>query len=256
MKDLKPFTHKTIMTVLAFVLASGGYGGYRVVEHYQTYGTDFETRPHLVEEVIDGDTLIIENNIRIRLLNIDAPEQDACYGIEAKEQLSKLVLGKNIILEKDQTAKDSFNRLLRYVFIHTDNPEGDNVFLNKELVEIGAARTKYIAPNRRYLSSLQASEREAEESSQGLWNSCIQEEVYKLDREQESDPNNPYCVIKGNISSEYTKDYFIPGCPNYKRVKIDARKGEQWFCSEKEALDAGWQRSASCSNIWQLQETP
>ncbi len=248
-----PFAHKTIMAVLAFVLASGGYGGYKVVEHYQTYGTDFEKRPHVVEEVIDGDTIKIENDIRIRLLNINAPEKDLCYGQEATQFLSELLLGKEITIEKDQTAKDSFGRLLRYVFLYQENPEEDSLFINKEIVEKGFAYVAYEEPNRRYLASLQASERIAEEEKHGLWNECPQEEAERLYREQDSEPENTACTIKGNISSEYTKDYFPPGCPNYKRVKIDERKGEQWFCSEEEAISAGWRQSPACSNIHQFQ---
>ncbi len=238
------------MAVLAFVAAAGGYGGYEVYKTYEVYGANFEQRPHLVEEVVDGDTIIIENNIRIRLLNIDAPELNSCYGKEAKEYLTKTLLGKEILLQKDQTAQDSFDRLLRYVFIHEEDPEKDNLFVNSMLVEKGYAKEVYVQPNRTYLSQLQADEREAKEDNVGLWNSCpIQEETRV--GEQDADPFSKECVIKGNITKSYTKDYFLPGCPNYKRVKIDPRKGEQYFCTEEEALEAGYERSAACNNIWQ-----
>ena len=75
------------MGVLAFVMAAGGYGGYTVVKNYGKYGANFEERLHLVEQVVDGDTLIIENNIRVRLLGIDAPESAECFGEEAKKEL-------------------------------------------------------------------------------------------------------------------------------------------------------------------------
>ena len=85
-----------------------------------------------------------------------------------------------------------------------------------------------------------------------MWGACDME-VGAVDpeREQDSDPFSDECVIKGNIGKSYSKDYFLPGCPNYKRVKIDPRKGEQWFCTEAEAKEAGWQKSAACNNIWQ-----
>ncbi len=28
--------------------------------------------------------------------------------------------------------------------------------------------------------------------------------------------------------------------PWYSRTKVSVEKGERWFCSEREALDAGW----------------
>lgn len=250
---MKPFSHKVIMAVLAFVLAAGGYGGYEVYKTYDTYGANFENRTHLVEKVIDGDTILIENNIRIRLLNIDAPEINSCYAQEAKEYLTKTLLGKEILLQKDQTAQDSFDRLLRYVFIYEEDPEKDNLFVNSMLVENGYAQEAYIQPNRTYLAQLQADEREAKENNKGLWGVCDMQEEAPTG-EQDSDPFSKECVIKGNITKSYTKDYFLPGCPNYKRVKIDPRKGEQYFCTEEEALEAGWERSAACNNIWQTKE--
>jgi len=51
---MKFFSHKVVMSVLAFVLAAGGYGGYEVVKHYRKYGVNFEKRLHLVEQVVDG----------------------------------------------------------------------------------------------------------------------------------------------------------------------------------------------------------
>ncbi len=34
-----------------------------------------------------------------------------------------------------------------------------------------------------------------------------------------------------------------PGGQYYDRTKIDPSKGERWFCSEAEAIAAGWRRS-------------
>lgn len=47
------------------------------------------------------------------------------------------------------------------------------------------------------------------------------------------------CAIKGNISS-HGHIYHMPWSPWYGRVKIDTARGERWFCSEAEALAAGW----------------
>jgi hypothetical protein len=49
------------------------------------------------------------------------------------------------------------------------------------------------------------------------------------------------CPIKGNINSEGERIYHTPwGSQWYERTKISADQGEQWFCSERQALDAGW----------------
>ncbi len=247
----KPFSRPVIISVLAFVMAVGGYGGYTVVKDYGKYGTGFETRLHIVERVVDGDTLIVEDGIRIRLLGIDAPEKGSCFSKESEQELAKLVLGKKVFLEKDQTAKDSFDRLLRYVVVRGENPESDDVLINSVLVRGGYAKSLYTKPNRRYLSQIQADEREAKSDNVGMWGFCDFEIPKNTDLEKDSNPFNSECVIKGNINKRYEKDYFLPGCPNYKRVKIDPRKGEQWFCTEEDAKADGWSKSASCNNIWQ-----
>ena len=48
------------------------------------------------------------------------------------------------------------------------------------------------------------------------------------------------CVIKGNINSKGDKIYHVPGMSSYGATKIDESKGERWFCSEEEAIQAGW----------------
>jgi len=50
---------------------------------------------------------------------------------------------------------------------------------------------------------------------------------------------NGNCRIKGNISSS-GKIYHVPGSNNYDRTVIDTGKGERWFCTEQQAIDAGW----------------
>lgn len=60
---------------------------------------------------------------------------------------------------------------------------------------------------------------------------------------EEQREHDPGCDIKGNISGDGSKRYHLPGGASYDAVKIDARRGERWFCSEGEAKDAGWQRA-------------
>jgi len=52
------------------------------------------------------------------------------------------------------------------------------------------------------------------------------------------------CNIKGNVSMKNgERIYHVPGQKYYADTKIDARYGERWFCSEKEAREAGWRKS-------------
>ncbi len=51
------------------------------------------------------------------------------------------------------------------------------------------------------------------------------------------------CLIKGNISSSGEKIYHMPGQQYYDRTKIDLSAGERMFCTEDEAVAAGWRKS-------------
>ncbi|HXY57496.1 MAG TPA: phospholipase D-like domain-containing protein [Methylocystis sp.] len=51
------------------------------------------------------------------------------------------------------------------------------------------------------------------------------------------------CAIKGNINARGERLYHLPGGRGYDRVVIDTVRGERWFCSEREAVAAGWRRA-------------
>jgi len=51
------------------------------------------------------------------------------------------------------------------------------------------------------------------------------------------------CPIKGNINSKGERIYHVPGGRWYGRTMIDPGKDERWFCTEDEALSAGWRAS-------------
>lgn len=81
-----------------------------------------------VTKIIDGDT-IVANGEHIRLLGMDADERGyECYK-EAKKRLEELILNKEVILEKDQTDKDQYGRMLRYIILDNENI---NILMVKE----------------------------------------------------------------------------------------------------------------------------
>ncbi|MGE0628098.1 MAG: thermonuclease family protein [Hyphomicrobiaceae bacterium] len=48
------------------------------------------------------------------------------------------------------------------------------------------------------------------------------------------------CPIKGRVASGQ-RLYVTPWSPYYGRTRVSERRGGRWFCSEEEALAAGWQ---------------
>lgn len=55
---------------------------------------------------------------------------------------------------------------------------------------------------------------------------------------------SPNCTIRGNISDgSGERIYHLPGQRYYGDVSIKPWRGERWFCSEAEAIAAGWRRA-------------
>lgn len=194
-----------------------------------------------VTRVIDGDTIEIEGGEHVRYIGIDTPETVdprkpvQCFGIEASKKNKELVEGKTVRLENDITDRDKYGRLLRYVWV-------DSLFVNLELVKQGFATSYSYPPDVKFQKEFSAAEKEAREAERGLWKACT---VSVAPTVQAQEPTNE-CNIKGNISASGDKIYHLPGCGSYNKTQIDEKRGERWFCSEKEAQEAGWRKALNC----------
>jgi len=116
-------------------------------------------------KVIDGDTIVIEGNYRVRYIGIDAPEiypHLEAYGIEAWQANCHLVEGKRVRLERDVSETDIYGRLLRYVY-------ADGTFVNAELVREGLAKAEAYPPDTKYQDYLAELEEQARRAGKGMW---------------------------------------------------------------------------------------
>jgi endonuclease YncB( thermonuclease family) len=163
------FSHTLIIGVLSFVAGIGGYGEYSVYQQQGAFGAGFEDKLHTVERIIDGDTIVLEDKTTVRLLLIDAPELDQCFGSDAKKGLEKLVLGQKVRLQKDFTASDFKNRLLRYVFIVPSHPKDNSIFVNEELLKAGFARFQGEARDKLFQEVLSHTATVAKNDLKGLY---------------------------------------------------------------------------------------
>jgi len=104
-------------------------------------------RRGLVTQVIDGDTIVIDNK-RVRLVGIDTPELHPTPepgAVEAKQFVEGLCLGKEVGLDVDDIRpKDKYGRTLAVVYIDVG---GSWVNLNAELLHRGLAEVLYISPS-------------------------------------------------------------------------------------------------------------
>lgn len=213
-----------------------------------TKSESYSSSPNFVEgqtarviRIIDGDTVQIEGGQKIRYIGIDTPEivdprsAVQCYAYEASLKNRELVEGKSVILDKDISETDKYGRLLRYVFV-------DNLFINDYLVREGYAYASSYPPDVKYQNQLQKAEQEARDNNRGLWSQCGQNDQIKPGLPSITVPESG-CQIKGNISSSGEKIYHLPSQRYYDKTVIDETKGERWFCSEEDAISAGWRKS-------------
>jgi micrococcal nuclease len=124
-----------------------------------------------VKQVIDGDTILLENGEVVSLIGVDAPEikhatkAGAGMGKESAAFVRKLVEGKRVRLEFDPANanhKDNRKRTLAYVFL-----EG-GTFVNAEIIKHGYGFT-FPGFVHKYQSEFRRLEGEARENKRGLW---------------------------------------------------------------------------------------
>lgn len=177
--------------------------------------------------VIDGDTLVLDGKVRLRLRSVDAPELDNCGGPEAKQELERFVLDKSVVV-KEQII-DQMGRPMGLVYV-------DGKLVNKEILASGWGRFHSDTTDER--ENLKSAYDKAREEKLGIWGpKCRQTE----------NPDNPKCNIKGNIDDNSDRrNYYFPGCAQYDFTIVEKDMGEGWFCSEKEAQKAGYTRSKTC----------
>jgi len=126
-------------------------------------------RLYPVKSVYDGDTLILENNQRIRLLGVNTPEIESRHrpgepgGVAAREWLRNQVRNQQVYLEYDQEKKDKYNRQLAHVFL------SDGTHLNLELLKQGLAFMSIVPPNLRYADTFSNAQQQAEKQGLGIW---------------------------------------------------------------------------------------
>lgn len=183
-----------------------------------------------VERIIDGDTFIVKSaNLpagrQVRLMSVNAPEVGLCGSDQATAKLTELIGDKKVRLEGD--INDHFGRLLALVYV-------DDQLINEQMILSGWARFTSTASSAS--DKLKSAFQKIKDQKLGVFSSLCY---------QTTNLNNSKCNIKGNVR-DGKKTYFFPGCGNYSNVALELDQGDQWFCSEKDALAAGFTKAANC----------
>ena len=146
---LRSAQHWTASTVAPSALAAGEYQ---------------------VQRVVDGDTLLLENQARVRLIGVDTPETVKRdhpiepWGPEASEFTRKFIGTGSVRIELDTHDRvDTYDRFLAYVYV------GDKM-LNEELLRAGLARARTrFGYGASYKRLFVAAEDEAKNFGRGIW---------------------------------------------------------------------------------------
>ena len=187
-------------------------------------------------QVIDGDTLSI-GAVHYRLFGIDAPEAgQQCEsatgpkwrcGDIATARLVELVRGAEV--KCNSQGVDDYDRILA---VCTSSGRE----LNAAMVEEGLAWAF-----RKYSDRYSVLEDMIRSHRRGIWQAATEApwdfRARRWEFAKQAAPKG--CPIKGNVSDN-GRIYHAPWSPWYDRTKVSVERGEPWFCSEREAIDAGW----------------
>ena len=186
--------------------------------------------------VVDGDTIVV-GRVRIRLEGIDAPETgQTCTtragevwpcGRKATAELAHMIGDRAVSCE--DRGLDKYRRVLAVC-------RAGDVDVNAEMVRRGYAWA-FVRYSRDYV----ALEAQARAAGIGIWSGeATPAWDYRRESWQAAEPAAPAgCAIKGNVTA-HGRIYHLPWSPWYGKVKMDGDRGKRWFCSEAEALAAGW----------------
>jgi micrococcal nuclease len=126
-------------------------------------------QPLRVQRAVDGDTLLLAEGVRVRLIGVDTPETKhperpaEPWGEAAAEFTQSRVAGREIVLEYDRERVDVYRRVLAYVYV-------DGRMLNEDLIRAGLSRAVTSFPYRGDLQRrFRAAERDAQQAGRGIW---------------------------------------------------------------------------------------
>ncbi len=150
-----------------------------------------------VLRVVDGDTVILSNKQKVRLIGINAPERARypkkaeAYASAAKRYLKRqLATNKKIHLKFGRQKKDRYGRLLAHILLS----DGRN--LNAMLVKQGLASAIVVPPNTAFINCYFRLEQQARKKAKNIWSA----NTFKvIPASQLKLKDTGFAFIKGNV---------------------------------------------------------
>lgn len=164
--------------------------------------------PATVVRVTDGDTIVTlldGEEVRVRLIGVNAPESGECLAEESKKRLEEILQGKQVRLETDVEESDRFGRMPAYLW-------AEEVLVNERLAAEGLVLSRPYPPNTLRQSELDAAAASARRTGRGMWapDACgpptgvkmeITEIQWNPPGPDEEDLNGEYIVLR-NLSDQ------------------------------------------------------
>jgi len=197
-----------------------------------------------VHHIIDGDTLVLTDGKKVRLLGINTPEvsfqkrqQSQPLGISARSRLQEMLPdGSQVTLIFDQRKKDRYKRLL--AFVRYKNNEGVEIDTGEVLLREGLAWQYLILPNHLCWQHYRQAETKAYEKQSGVWD----KRNYQTERAATTTLSNQKRQYKRLLGTVTATDH---SAKNYWFIIDDtvwlgiARKDTHYFGSEIGSIKKG-----------------
>lgn len=176
-----------------------------------------------VAAIEDGETLVLTDGRKVRLLGIKAPaaplgwrgDDPWPFVAESKVALSRLVSGAVVELRFDERRGDRHGHVLAQVDVVRG---ADRVWLQEALVEGGFARVYSFADANACSDALLAREGEARAARRGLWRSWAYRVQDAADPERLGRLTKTYQLVEGTVHSigEGRKLIYVNFAPDWR----------------------------------------
>jgi endonuclease YncB( thermonuclease family) len=157
-----------------------------------------------VNRIVDGRTFVLGDGREVRLAAIEVPALSPATGsapsggAAAKDALAALAEGDDVLLRRADAAADRYGRVLAYAYTERD---GDELFVQGELIASGLARVGDRVGSRACAADLLKLENTARTAKLGLWADPYYE---VLDAEMPADVlarRGRFALVEGRVLS-------------------------------------------------------
>lgn len=171
-----------------------------------------------VIEIIDGDTFVLSDSSRARLIGVDTPEKGQPIFEEATLFAESVLTGAIVKPEYDMEPYDDYGRRLVYLFV-------DSLFYNELVLRMGLASVYLFPQNSKYTDIFINAQKIARENRIGVWS-------------LPESPSEDYYI---NISGSFR--FHRPLCPHLKNSNPSKLRQ---LDSRNDAFDSGLSSCRFC----------